>query len=126
MKIAMYDLEGYLLEVFEINTIVELENMLDISQGGINACLSGKSLSTKHFQFKEVFTKPLTKIGDVSKVTIGQSTKPVSKYYKGKFICSYDNIKQASIINNINMSGISRCCGKQQKIAGGFEWQWTF
>jgi hypothetical protein len=124
-KIAMYDLEGHLLEVFETNTIVELENMLDVSQGGINACLSGKALSTKNFQFKEIFSKPLTKIGDVSRITIGQSNKPVSKYYNGNFICSYSNIKEASVINNINISGISRCCNKKQKIAGRFEWRWA-
>jgi hypothetical protein len=124
MKIAMYDLEGHFLELFEVDTVIKLENQLGVSKGGINACLSGKALSTKNYQFRLVINtnKVLTRVGDVSNIIEGQSYKPVHKLYNGKFICSYDNMTRAAEINRTDVTGISKCCNGKQKKSGGFEW----
>jgi hypothetical protein len=53
-RIAMYDLEGHLLEVHIVKTIVELEKQLDIPQGSLNNCLNGSVLTTINMQFREV------------------------------------------------------------------------
>ena len=127
MRIAMYDLEGHFLELFEVEHIFELEQKLKTPKGGIVNCLLGNSLSTKYYQFKRV-TNPekfLTRIGDVSFVKIGQSYKPVHKFYKGKFVCTYDNMVIAAKINNINDRSISQCCLGKQKTAGGFQWKYA-
>jgi hypothetical protein len=127
MKIAMYDLEGHLLEVFEVETIVELEDKLKISRGGIYACLSGKALTTKHFQFREVINtnKIITRVGDVSHTSQGQFYKPIHKFYKGVFICTYDNASRAAELNKLTVANISSCLTERQKTAGGFEWKYA-
>lgn len=123
----MYDLQGHLLKIFEVETIFELEVELNISRGGISACLSRKSLSTKHFQFIEIINtnKVFTKIGDISSNVVGQSYKPVHKYYDGHYICTYDNIRIAADLNKLDSSGISKCCSGKNKTCGGFKWQFA-
>lgn len=127
ITIAMYDLEGHLLKVFEVETIFELEVQLNIPRGGISACLSRKSLSTKNFQFIEIINtnKVFTKIGDISSNVVGQSYKPVHKFYDGKYICTYDNILIASELNKLDSSGISKCCLGKYNSCGGFTWKYA-
>lgn len=118
MYIAMYDAEGFFLEMFQVEKIVYLEELLKIPQGGINACLSGKSLSSNNLQFKRVTDtkKYLTKIGDVSKIKAGQSNKQVVKLYKGIYVTTYSNMVEASEKTGIDITYISKCCnGKQEK-----------
>lgn len=126
-KIAMYDLEGHLLEVFEVKTIFELEKQLSIPRGGISACLSKKSLSTKRYQFIEIINTNIafTRIGNISSIVVGQSYKPVHKFYKGKYICTYDNILIASELNRIDASGISKCCLNKRILSGGYDWKYA-
>ena len=123
MEIVMYDLEGHFLEVFDVDTFVELEKQLNIPQGSLNACVNGKQTSVNGKQFRKRFSKILTKIGDVRGVKVGQSYNPVHKYYKGRFICSYQNIRIAAIDNDLDETGISRCCSGKSATCGGYEWR---
>lgn len=123
--IAVYDLEGYLIDVFEVEKIVDLEVKLNISQGGINSCLSGKSLTSNFLQFKKVmYDKVLTKIGDVSNISVGQSHKPVMKFYNDKYVSTYDNITIASELTGVDITNISKACNGIQKKAGLFTWRY--
>ena len=126
MKIAMYDLEGHLLEVFDVNTVVELEQQLDVPQGSINKCIMGLHLQSKGRQFRLLKNKShaIVKIGDVHKLTIGQSNKAVQKYYNGKYICSYGSLTDASDKNKIKVVNICKACSGTNKTAGGFEWKY--
>jgi hypothetical protein len=36
----------------------------------------------------------------------------------------YDSVIDAANLNNINNSGIYKCCKHQRKTAGGYEWQY--
>lgn len=125
MKIAMYDLEGHLLKVHIVKTIVELENQLNIPQGSLNNCLNGSVLTTINMQFREVKGKKriINKIGDVSNCTQHHS-KPVHKYYEGLYICSYDSATIASAKNKVEVANINRCCNNEANTAGGFEWKY--
>lgn len=127
MKIAMYDLEGHLLEVFEVKTIIELEQQLDIPQGCINKCIKGIHVQSngKQFRLLENKSSARVRIGDVHKLTIGQSIKAVHKYYKGKYICSYDSLTDASDKNNIKVANISKACSGTYITSGGFEWEYA-
>lgn len=119
LKIAVYDLEGYFIDSFEVDSLVELENILNINNGGISGCLSGKQLSSNGFQFKKVISnKIITKIGDVSNIHVGQSIKQVHKYYNDKYICTYNNINIASEKNKIEISSISKNCNNKQIKSG--------
>lgn len=126
MKIAMYDLEGHLLEVFDIVTVIELEKQLDIPQGSLNNCINGSVLTTINKQFRLIKGKKriINKIGDVSNCNLAH-LKPVHKYYKGKYICSYSSANEAAEKNKINVSGINRCCNLISHTAGGFEWKYA-
>ena len=123
----MYDLEGHFLELFNVETISELEKQLQTPQGGINSCLNSKQLSVNGRQFRRLtdVNPPLTKIGNVSTIKIGHSYKPVHKYYKGKYICTYENGKKAAFINDLDESGISRCCNGLQTTSGRYEWKFA-
>lgn len=127
MKIAMYDLEGHLLEVFEIEKVIELERQLNIPTGSINKCIKGIHIQSSGRQFRllEDKGKPRVRIGDVHKLTLGQSIKAVHKYYKGKYICSYDSLTDASDKNNIKLVNISKVATGVNKTTGGFEWKYV-
>ena len=122
----MYDLEGHLLEVFECNTIRDLERELEVSQGSISNCLDGKAISNNKRQFRKFSekSKVQNRIGDVTNIT-RVHLKPVHKYYKETYICTYESSKQASIKNNIDDSSINKCCNGVNKSAGGFEWKYA-
>jgi len=127
MKIAMYDLQGFFLEEFECENVFQLEKELNHRSGGIHGCLNGKTLSSENRQFYKVtdYEEPLTKVGDVSKLGKGHSYRPVHKYYKGRYICTYYNGNQAAEINNIDESNINRCCKGKQLTSGGFQWSYA-
>lgn len=126
-QIAIYDSEGYLLEVISTNSIRLIEEMFNISQGGVNACLSGKALSTNNLQFREVVNKnkPITKIGDIHKIHPGQRNEPIQKFYRGNYIKTYENMTEASSINGIGISSIYKCCEGLQKKAGIYTWKYV-
>lgn len=126
MKIVMYDLEGHLLEVFNTDSVRDLERLMGFNQGAISNCTDGKCLSSNNRQFKKFSnnSKIQNKIGDVSEIT-RTHLKSVSKYYSGNYICTYESSKLASKKNNIDDSSINKCCNGIYKSAGGFEWKYT-
>ncbi len=126
MKIAMYDLEGYLLEVFDVETFAELERQLDVYKSAISRCVAGEIISTNNRQFRKFSQKCRipNKIGDVSQMGLAFA-KPIHKYYKGKYICSYDSSKLAAKKNGVFDTNINKCCQGIQQSAGGFEWKYA-
>jgi hypothetical protein len=126
MKIAMYDLEGHLLEVFEGKNVSQISKEIGITQSNVHQCITGQILSVKNRQFKQVFQdRPLHKIGDVSNCTHGNKHHPINKYYKGKFISNYRNAHIASQITKVNEVCIHRCLKGERDTAGGFEWKYA-
>ena len=123
MKIAEYDLEGNFLESHEVSNIAELEEKLKAPRGSIGSCLRGRTLSTINRQFKEHKSHILTRIGDVSDCKKMPRT-PVSKFYKGRYICTYETTTIASKKNNIDAESITKCCMGKYKTAGGFSWKY--
>lgn len=127
MKLAMYDLEGHLLEIFEGDNISQISKLIGVGASHLHNCINGKVLSAKLRQYKEVFMEnPLHKIGDISKCTHGNKYSPVFKYYKGKYICTYRNAHNASSITKIDEPSINECLNGKRLTAGGFEWKIAF
>jgi hypothetical protein len=127
MKIAMYDLEGHLLEVFEnIDNISQFEKDMGYKDMQIYHCINNEQLHANNRQFKKYTNGAIVhkKIGNISNIN-GHGSKTVHKFYKGKYVCSYKSLMEASSINNINLSAISNCCTKKSKTAGGFEWEYA-
>jgi len=129
MKIAMYDLEGHLLEVFEGNTYQEIVDLLPRKSGvktraSIQKVVKGFRNFAGHYQFREVNERVLEKIGSCIKLK-KTTEKPVHKYYKGNYITTYRNIQEASDVNNINHANIVACLKQTLKSAGGFEWKYA-
>lgn len=126
IKIAMYDLEGYLLEVFEVETYKDLGDQLKIPAVSIHSCINNKQHQANNRQFKELNSSrvALKKIGDVSSFVNGSSEyRVIVKLYKGVPISSYSTIKEACQKNNINNSSLSLCLKGSTKSCGGFEWR---
>jgi hypothetical protein len=127
MKIAMYDLEGHLLEVFEKDTVRDLEIQLNTPKGGINNCIIGHSIKAINMQFRRYSEKAkvCNRIGDVTNIPKKSFLLPVSKYYNGSFICTYESATVAAEKNNLDTSNISRCLKDSKGTAGGFEWKYA-
>jgi hypothetical protein len=130
MKIAMYDLEGHLLEVLKGKTYQEIIDLLPSKSGiknvaSIQQAIRGEKNFCGIYQFREVFTqKPLQKIG--SCVNLKKTLeKQVHKYYKGKYICTYKSMQEAAVINNIEHANLTKCANGERSTAGGFEWKYA-
>jgi hypothetical protein len=123
MKIAMYDLEGNLLELFEeLETVRELEIRLNYSLNSIHNVIKGTSHQSKGRQFLRFSDQskfPL-KVGDVTRLNSGMTYESIGKYYNDKFICSYGSLREASEKNNISSVKISQCCSGRRKTTNGF------
>ncbi len=120
INIAMYDLEGNLLEVFENICVSNLAKILKIDKKGIYGCVNGENTQTNNRQFKffkyaERYPK---KIGDLTSVV--HTNVVVNKYYKGKYICTYKSIKECSEKNNIKEQNITLMLNGKRKTANGY------
>ena len=128
-KIAMYDLEGYLLEVFEVETYKELEDKLGINTSGLIAYFKNKQNQVNNRQFRELHINrvALKRIADVSMlVNSSMQYRVVLKSYNGKLICSYNSIHEAAEKNNLNASSLRDCIVlSAKKTLGGFEWKYA-
>ena len=128
MKIAMYDLEGHLLEVFDVTTYKQLEDELKLPQASIHSCLKNKQHQANNRQFKELKGSrvALKKIGDIHMNVNGSTEyKVVLKKYKGKTISAYNSLNDASLKNNVDQSSLSLCLTGKTKTCGGFEWKYA-
>jgi hypothetical protein len=127
MKIAMYDLEGHLLEIFEVDTILDLELRLNAPNSSIYNCVIGHNLKTINMQFRKYSdtAKVAKRIGDLTNIPGKTSLLPVSKYYKETFICTYENGTIAAEKNNVEYNNINRCLKKDKGTAGGFKWKYA-
>ena len=123
MKIAMYDLEGHLLEVFDCEFAVDLEAKLKLPISVISSCLNGYSNSTNGLQFRRVSSNVLTRIGDITKAKKG-GDKPIAKYYKGKYIQSYKNAVVAEEKTQVPKLSIQQCASGHNESSYGFEWKY--
>jgi hypothetical protein len=123
MKIAMYDLQGNFLELFEnLESVRELENELNYANNTIHNVIKGISHQSKGRQFlkfTDLSKYPLS-TGDVRGLNSGLTYEPIGKYYKGRFICSYSSLREASESNNINSVNINQCCSGKIKTTHGF------
>jgi hypothetical protein len=127
MKIAMYDLEGHLLEVFEVNTVRDLEIQLKAPRGSINSTIIGHTLTAINRQFRRYSdaARVVNRIGDVTVIPGKSFCKPISKYYNGSYICSYENIITACEKNGVTKNNMSTCLKQEKGTVGGFEWKYA-
>lgn len=131
MKIAMYDLEGHLLEILEGSTYQDIIDLLPIRSNiknvsSVQKVVKGERNFAGSYQFREVKSdRPLDKIGSCTqlKKTI---EKPIHKYWKGNYITTYRNIQEASEKNIIDHSNIASCLKGTRELAGGFEWKYAY
>jgi hypothetical protein len=128
MKIAMYDLEGHLLEEFDVTTLKELEDKLKLPQASMHSCLNNRQHQVNNRQFKELKGSrvALKKIGDIH-MNVNSSTeyKVVLKKYKKKTISAYNSLIDAALKNNVDQSSLSLCLTGKTKTCGGFEWEYV-
>jgi hypothetical protein len=118
--IAMYDLEGNLLEVFETINISTLAKELKIDKKGLYGCINGENTQTNNRQFKVIkyINRFPKKIGDLTQII--NTNEPINKYYKGNYICTYKSVKECSEKNNIAEQNITGVLNGSRKTANGY------
>lgn len=127
-RIAMYDLEGYLLEVFEVEFYKDLEVKLKLPQGTISSLINNRAHQCNNRQFKELKAErvALKKIGAVYELVNGSSEyKIIVKMYNGLSISAYKSLKEAAYKNNLDRSALTLCLNGQTKSCGGFTWKYA-
>ena len=107
MKILKYDLEGNYLDTHEVTNLKEVSTLLNLNYTSFIDHLKKRNISCSGFQFIEKESdRILQNIGDVSYIVRGMAEKPITKKYKGRFICSYKSIKDACDKNNLKSGSI--------------------
>lgn len=107
MEILKYDLEGNYLDTHEVTSFKEASTLLNLNYTSFIDHLKKRTVSCSGFQFIEKQSdRILENIGDVSNIVRGMTEKPVTKKYKGRFICSYKSIKDASDKNKLKSGSI--------------------
>jgi hypothetical protein len=120
--ILVYDLEGNLLEAIHDITIRELAEMFELDYTGVVNHLNGHLLSAgRKYQFKRMFkgTVP-NRIGNVVAAVLYSGGTKVHKFYKGRYIASYESLSEASLKCNLDVAGISKCINGIAKSVQGF------
>jgi len=124
-KINQYDLQGNLIATYlSINDAYQSTKIRNIS----GAC-ADKRLFVGNFIWRYVDNnknlKSLEEIVNEIK-TYRFKCRQINQYDKlNNFIRSFNSIKEASQIVNINVSQIGWCCRKLCKYAGGFIWRYV-
>ncbi len=115
--VIQYDLDGNKLR--EYFSIKEASRKNDISTSRISLCCHNKSFTAGGYMW-EFLT------GDIDNVKpfINPSEKPVIQYDLDRNkLREYGSITEASKDNNIDSSGISKCCYKKLNHMGKYQWR---
>ena len=124
MTIAMYDLEGNLLDVLSGDTLTEIsaQTPTRVLASGIQKVLRGERNFTGTYQFRRVYhDAPLKRIGNCVAIDISK-TIVINKYFNGKYVKTYESIEEAATMNKLDKSNISRSL-TDGKRCGGYTWK---
>ena len=125
MTILQYDLEGYLLDIHTDKTLKEIANELNIDYTGLCDNLNNKLERTGRFQFRKQYSNRVpNKVADVSSLKNGRYNK-IHKYYKGRYITTYDSAVQAADKNNLDISAIFRVLEGETNQTGGYTFKYA-
>lgn len=118
VAIDQYDLNCNYIDSFD--SIANASFVTGIPRASIEKCVSEVAISNKS-AYGFVFVKS----GSLP-YQVNESNRKVSQYdLNGKFIRSYNSIKEASDITGISSSNINYCCQKQKyKTAGKYIWRY--
>lgn len=124
LKIAMYDLEGNLLEVLDGNGFSDIARQIKIkSPSCISKCVKGEIIQSHFRQFRIVNNNNvIEKLPSAYGYSQGNKKNVVHKFYKGNYICTYENMYDAEYKTGIKQSSISDVLSSKRKSAGGFNW----
>ena len=122
LNVSIYDLEGNYLETIYDTSAKELAEQFELDYTGVINHLNGGLLSAgKRWQFKKLFKDSIpNKIGDVTEAVLNSGGKKVHKYYKGKYVASYNSVFEASERCNLDNTAISRIINGRIKTTFGF------
>ena len=136
-KVVMYDLDGKMLKIFHSCIEASIDVFKDKSkQNGISKCANGETKTAYGYiwrYYENVLDdnnniRNYLEYDDVIRLTTRKKTNfnkvAVCKFdLSGKYICTYDSIKEASIDSNIGYNSIRACLIGKQNITGGFCWK---
>lgn len=119
--VAIYDLEGFYLETINDTNAKQLSVLFNIDYTGVVNHLKGNLLSAgSKYQFKKTFKgRVLKQVGDISSVMVNKSIK-IHKYYKGRYITTYNSVTEAAEKNDLDISGVSRVVNGLSNTVGGY------
>lgn len=119
-KIARLTIEGELIDTW--NTMEDISNKLDISQGNISMVCNHKRCSTGGYVF--MYYKEYLDNGFVVKNNNQDRSKSVFQLdLEGNIIARYKSLTEASDKTGVNLTSISNVCRGKRNSAGGFKWR---
>jgi hypothetical protein len=123
LKIAMYDLEGNFLETLEGKGFSDIARQVKIkSPACISKCVKGEIIQSHFRQFRIVKNdNVIEKLPSAYGHNQGSKRNVIHKFYKGKYICTYNDMYEAEYKTGIKQNNISVALSNN-KTAGGFNW----
>ena len=119
-KVDMYDKQGNLLNTYDNPTDASDENGIAINH--ICSCCRGEIHTYKGYIWRwhnEPFDKYPTR-----RIESDALFKPVDQYdYDGNLLATYESIKNASEITDVDKHGISNVCKGKNVTSGGYIWR---
>ena len=122
VKIGKYDLEGNLLEVTQ-GSYVDVSKYFNVNYNGLLDNIKGRVNTCENFQFVLINDITRPKIASVYHLETSKSKGAVIKKYKGKVICVYNTLKEASVKNRIGENLIVNAI-KNKGITNTFSFEW--
>jgi len=89
----------------------------------ISKCVKGQITQTHFRQFRIVNNNNvIEKLPSAYGYSQGNKRNVIHKFYKGKYICTYENMYDAECKTGIKQSYICDALSNKRKSAGGFNW----
>lgn len=104
------------------DSITDASIEVGVSTSRISACCRDKADSAGGYIWRYEFPDS---VGQPKGHTNPETYRPVDQYScSGKFIATYNHIKEASLKTDIDKSTISKCCRNEQRKTGGCIWRY--
>lgn len=114
-NVYQYTYSGDLIAVYDCLT--DIENQLHIDKRRISSACNHSTLCKGSFWSY--------KLNDVFKMPVDDRKRIVKQFdLQGNFIAEYDSVSNASKINNISKTCISRCCRGERENSKGYIWKY--
>lgn len=122
IPILQYNKSGDIITTF--SSIIEASNMTGICTDSISGCCSHKRKSGGGYIWRK-FNDPLDK-SEIKTDNFWGKRKVKQFTSNGKYIKTFDSLKEASMAINVSWQAIQRVCTGKRKTLRGYIWKYSY